>query len=135
MYKNILVPLDMGHMPEGQAIIEMACQHADEDSRIVLLNVVEEIPSWAAVNLPAGMIEQSMEEAKSGLQKLAPDDGRIEVQVSSGHSYNTILQVANDMPSDLIIVASHRPQLQDYFLGSTAAKVVRHAECSVLVVR
>ena len=37
--------------------------------------------------------------------------------------------------ADLIIIASHKPGFQDYFLGSTAAKVVRHAPCSVLVVR
>jgi len=43
--------------------------------------------------------------------------------------------VAKEKDVDLIIIASHRPGLQDYFLGSTAAKVVRHATCSVLVVR
>ena len=36
---------------------------------------------------------------------------------------------------DLIIMASHRPELQDYLLGPNAARVVRHANCSVLVVR
>jgi len=36
---------------------------------------------------------------------------------------------------DLIIVGSHKPGLQDYLLGSTAARVVRHAMCSVLVGR
>jgi len=43
--------------------------------------------------------------------------------------------VAQEKGVDLIIIASHRPGLQDYFLGSTAAKVVRHAKCSVLVIR
>ena len=42
---------------------------------------------------------------------------------------------AKEKNADMIIIASHRPGLQDYFLGSTAAKVVRHATCSVLVVR
>ena len=53
----------------------------------------------------------------------------------SGHAYNTILDEAEKSGADLIIIASHRPGLQDYLLGSTAAKVVRHANCSVLVVR
>jgi nucleotide-binding universal stress UspA family protein len=43
--------------------------------------------------------------------------------------------VAEEKGADLIIIASHRPGLKDYFLGSTAAKVVRHAKCSVLVIR
>ena len=32
-------------------------------------------------------------------------------------------------------IASHRPDITTYLLGSNAAAVVRHAECSVLVVR
>lgn len=135
MYKTILVPIDMAHVEEGKSIIEMARQHADEDSRIVLLNVVQEIPSWAAVSLPPGMIEKSMVDAKDELAALAGDDARMEVEVREGHSYDTILEVCNDLPADLVIIASHRPELQDYFLGSTAARVVRHAQCSVLVVR
>jgi len=55
--------------------------------------------------------------------------------IRSGHASNTILAVAKERGADLIIIASHRPGLQDYFLGSTASKVVRHANCSVLVVR
>lgn len=135
MYKTILVPIDIAHVEEGQAILNMARQHADDDSRIVLLNVVEEIPSWAAVSLPAGMVDKSMHVSEAELKKLAGDDSRMEVMVRSGHSYDTILEVCNSLPADLVIVASHRPDLQDYFLGSTAARVVRHAQCSVLVVR
>ena len=135
MYKTILVPIDVAHLEEGKAILAMARQNADENSRIVLLNVVEEIPSWAAVSLPAGMIEKSITSSKDELAALAGDDSRMEVMVRSGHSYDTILEVCNDLPADLVIIASHRPDLQDYFLGSTAARVVRHAQCSVLVVR
>jgi nucleotide-binding universal stress UspA family protein len=37
--------------------------------------------------------------------------------------------------ADLIVVGSHRPAMKDYLLGTNAARVVRHAHCSVLVVR
>ena len=50
-----------------------------------------------------------------------------------------IRQVDGDVVKDntdlISKIASHQPGLQDYFLGSTAAKVVRHATCSVLVMR
>ncbi len=39
------------------------------------------------------------------------------------------------LPADMVIIASHRPDITTYLLGSNAAAVVRHAECSVLVVR
>ena len=42
---------------------------------------------------------------------------------------------AKKIGADLIIVASHKPNVGDYLLGTTAARVVRHATCSVFVVR
>jgi len=136
MYKTILVPIDMAHVAEGKTNIDLAAKHAAAGAKIILLNVVEDIPNWAAVELPAGLIDQSIESAQSELKAIATAAGmKMEVEVRTGHSYNTILDVTKEKDVDLIIIASHRPGLQDYFLGSTAAKVVRHAPCSVLVVR
>ncbi len=136
MYKKILVAIDIGHIVEGKSIIDIAVAHAAKDSEIVLLNVVEEIPNWAAVELPADITKKSLEASQQDLQAIANASGiKMSVEVRLGHSYSTILDTAEDLGADLIIIASHRPGLQDYFLGSTAAKVVRHAKCSVLVVR
>jgi len=55
--------------------------------------------------------------------------------VIEGHSSRSILNHANSNDADLIIIASHQPGMQDYLLGSTAAKVVRHAKCAVHVLR
>ena len=46
-----------------------------------------------------------------------------------------ITEHAKENAIDCIVVASHRPGLQDIFIGSTADWVVRHAPCSVHVVR
>ena len=136
MYKTILVPIDIAHLAEGKLTIDLAVQHASEDTRIVLLNVVEEIPGWAAVSIPAEIIQKSSTDSQNELKAVANASGRkMDVMVRTGHSYSTILDVAEEIDADLIIIASHRPGLQDYFLGSTAAKVVRHAHCSVLVTR
>ena len=43
--------------------------------------------------------------------------------------------MAKEIGADLIVMGSHRPELADYLLGANAAKVVRHADCSVMVVR
>ena len=136
MFQNILVPIDMAHLAEGKAILEMASEHAAEGAAITLLNVAEDIPTWAAAEIPRDVIERSIENATSELDAIAKSSGRkMKVEVRSGHAANTILEVAKEKNIDLIIVASHRPGLQDYFLGSTASKVVRHAQCSVMVVR
>ncbi len=65
MYKTILVPIDMGHVVEGKANINLAAQHAADGAKIILLNVVEEIPTWAAAQLPADIIEDSFEAVRT----------------------------------------------------------------------
>lgn len=136
MYKTILVPIDMAHVAEGNSTVDIAKKHADQGAKIILLNVVEEIPTWAASAIPADVIDRSREESREALEALASASGpNVEARIRSGHAYNTILDEAGQSDADLIIITSHRPGLQDYLLGSTAAKVVRHANCSVLVVR
>ncbi len=136
MFDTILVPIDMAHVAEGKANIDVAVKQAAEGAKIILLNVVEEIPNWAAVELPANLIDKSLKSSQEELKAIAAASGMsMEAEVRTGHSYQTILDVAEEKKVDLIIIASHRPGLQDYFLGSTAAKVVRHAKCSVLVIR
>jgi len=53
----------------------------------------------------------------------------------AGGIYHELLQEASDWNADLIVVGSHRPVMSDYLLGSNAKTIVRHAQCSVLVVR
>ncbi len=136
MYNKILVPVDMAHLAESDAIIEIAKEHAAENSRIVLLHVIENIPNYAAIELPADFREKAMAGVTKELQALAEKNGvDADVDVRYGHSYNTILDVSESIEADLIIITSHRPGLKDYFIGSTASRVVRHAPSSVLVVR
>ena len=52
-----------------------------------------------------------------------------------GETIRLILAAAKEYAADLIIMGSHRPELQDYLLGPNAARVVRHSAKSVLVVR
>ena len=63
---------------------------------------------------------------------------RVSWTVRQGGIYQEILEEANAMGADLIVMSSHRPHkhaVRTYFLGSNAGHVVRYARCSVLVVR
>ena len=78
-------------------------------------------------------------EAKSQLEEIIkkfniPRD-RVHIHVAEGAPKDKILEIAKKLPADMVIIASHRPDITTYLLGSNAAAVVRHAECSVLVVR
>ena len=136
MFKTILVPIEIGNASDATNTINIAAANGNEGTRIILLNVVEEIPKWAAVELPPGLQEKSFQTSKLELNNIASAAGiKTETDVRVGHPYHTIIEVAEEKGAELIVIASHQPGLQDYLLGSTAAKVVRHAHCSVLVVR
>ncbi len=64
-----------------------------------------------------------------------PDSLNVKTHVLRGTIYKQVLQLANSLRCDLIVLASHRPGTQDYLLGPNAARVVRHASQSVHVVR
>ncbi|NNF78256.1 MAG: universal stress protein [Rhizobiales bacterium] len=136
MYNTILVPVDLADLDKGKATLDIAKKLGNEGCKIRLLNVVEDIPSYVAAELPAGLVEKSIENAKQTLDDVAAaSTGKVEVDVRAGHAKTVILTAAEECGADLIIIGSHRPGLQDYLLGSTAGRVVRHSTCSVLVVR
>jgi nucleotide-binding universal stress UspA family protein len=136
MYQTILVPIDLAHAERGKAMIDIAKKLGGKGTRITLMNVIEDIPSYVAVELPGGMIKQMGENAKNELEDMAKAAGiSTEVEVHAGRPATAILNTSENLAAELIIIASHRPGLQDYLLGSTASRVVRHAKCSVLVMR
>ena len=139
MYKTVLVPVDLSHIKKGSKMIERAKYLADTSkSQLTLLNVIPEIPPYVAIEIPSGLHEKVVENAKADLRDLVrkhdlPSSTRIVVE--SGTPANVILAYAKKENSDLIMVASHQPGLRDFLLGSVAGKIVRHARCSVLVIR
>ena len=136
MYKNIIVAVDLAHGEAGKALLKRANALIDEGGTVHLLHVLEDVPSYIAAELPRDLSERRHAEAKVELGLLAEgSDVETVTDVRSGAAASQILQAAEDNDADLIMIASHRPGLSDYFIGSTAARVVRHAQCSVLISR
>jgi nucleotide-binding universal stress UspA family protein len=90
-------------------------------------------------HFPEDYESQVMAEAKQRLHDFTaahlPDGLTVQHIVGHGRIYDEILRMADEAACDLILMASHRPELKDYLLGPNAARVVRHAKQSVLVVR
>lgn len=136
MYKTIIVPIDLAHGERADSMIAAAKQLAGDGSKLVLTNIVEDVPAYVASELPGGILEQSRKQAEEKLAELVANAGiHAEVEVRSGQPAAAILAVAEERKADLIVIASHRPGWGDFLIGSTAARVVRHAPCSVHVIR
>ena len=135
MYGNVLIPVALDHQRDTDKALAIARQLLAEGGRITLLNVVEKVPDYVAeyvVVKPAGRV---VDETKARLEAEVKDERDVRTYVATGHAAVSIIEFAGKKGVDLIVIASHRPGLQDYFLGSTAARVVRHAPCAVHVMR
>jgi len=135
MYENILVPIALDHGPNTAKALEVAQKLVSDGGKITVLHVLEDIPAYVSQYLPEGQLSKNAKEAEASLKTEAVSVPGAETKVVTGHSGTTITEYADGHGCDLIVIASHRPGLQDFFLGSTAARVVRHAPCGVHVIR
>jgi len=141
MYKDILLAVDREDEPSWRLSLPVALGHCEAfGARLHLVTVVHEIGVGDVASfLPLDFEAQRLDKTEQWLREVAarnvPPGVAVQLNVGSGKVYAEILRIARDVRADLIIMASHRPELADYLLGSNAAHVVRHADCSVLVVR
>lgn len=141
MYKKILVPVDLGESEMTQLALDAAVALAKSapDAQLRLVNVQPLVPVAFIDYIPPNFDEEMREAAEKDLAAIAD---KIELRgakpstiVRFGAVYPEVLAEAEDWGADLIVVGSHRPTMATYLLGSNAKTIVRHAKCSVLVVR
>lgn len=135
MYHNILVPIAFDSERDTTGPLKLAGILAAPGARVTLLHVMEHVPGYAISYMPKDYLAEARLAIEAQLRKMAADLPNAQAQVIEGHSGRSILDWAETNTPDLIIIASHRPGMQDLLLGSTATQVVRHAPCAVHVVR
>ncbi len=135
MYNNIFVALSLEHGISDLALYA-ARQLVSEGGKVTAVHVYEPPNSSIMAFLDSDAAEKSHLKAKSRLAERVKDENDISSVLLEGQSAgHTITEYANTHEADCIVIASHRPGLKDFFLGSTAARVVRHAHCTVHVLR
>ena len=140
MYKTILVPVDLVEVGTAKPAVDAAVSLAVASQGTVRLIYVRSVaPVTYMEFIPPGFDEEQQQDAEQKLADVAagvplPAE-RVSATVRLGSVYNEVLQEAEETGADLIVVGSHRPTMATYLLGSNASTIVRHAKCSVLVVR
>lgn len=134
MYSKILVPMALDHdiSPKTLAIANALCGPKAE---IIALHVHEAPQGSVNAYLDEEAVKAGLDAAKAMLAQKTTEFSNVTPVLISGHSARSIIDYANSNGVDCIVVGSHKPGLRDYFLGSTAARVVRHADCAVHVHR
>ncbi len=135
MYTNILVPISFDEDRDASAAIKVAQTLAAPDAKITLLHVMEQIPTYAISYMPTEYVNESRKAIETELTAMAGNIPGGQARLVEGHSGRTILDWADEHGVGCIVIASHRPGMQNWLLGSTATTVVRHARCAVHVLR
>jgi universal stress protein F len=140
MFHRIVLAVDLADpavTPKGlDQAVELAV-HSGGQLRLV--NVQPLLPATFMEYVPADFDDEQERRAHIALREVAakislPKE-RVSTVVLSGGVYHELLREATEWGADLVVVGSHRPVMSDYLLGSNAKTIVRHAQCSVLVVR
>ena len=134
MYKKIVVALALDH-GIGHASIEAARKLLDDGGQIIAVHICEPIPSSTSAMVSEDILQAGFQKAGERLSERVADSADIETVLLRGNPGRTISEYSKEIDADCIVIGSHNPGLSDFFLGSTAARVVRYANCSVLVVR
>jgi len=135
MYNSILIPIALDHDIDVQSTIATGRRLLAEGGTITLVAVVEDVPAYVAEYATVKPAEHLREDLRQRLRALAKGQDGLEVAVLSGKPGVAIPDLAAETSADLIVINSHKPGVEDYFLGSTASRVVRRAPCAVLVLR
>jgi nucleotide-binding universal stress UspA family protein len=140
MFNSILVPIDLADTDLARPAIETAASLSKSSGgKVRLVNIMAMTPVMLAEYVPPDFDAQQRQSSNEALAIVARESGidakRISTSIRQGGIYHEILEEAAEVKADLIVMTSHRPSMQNYFLGSNAGHIVRYAKCSVLVVR
>lgn len=143
MTRSVLCAVDISSPGEDSKVLETAKQLAD--LRGTKLDVVTVLPDYGKSIVGSffdeGHHDKAVKAAKTALNTQieaslgAEANAEVRHIVATGTVYEEILRVAKKADAGLIVIGAHKPDFKDYLLGPNAARVVRHSNCSVYVVR
>lgn len=134
MYNKILVPMALNH-GISKDTLEIAHALCAPGAKITALHVYEVPSNSVSTFIGEETVQKGFDKAEALLKEKVADMDGVTPEITRGQAYHAIIEHAVTHGYDCIVIGSHKPGLSDYLIGSTAAKVVRHAPCAVHVHR
>jgi nucleotide-binding universal stress UspA family protein len=137
--QKILVPVDFSG-PSELALKYATAFAARFGGKIALLHVIEFgrlVGELSELDTGLTAIPRRVEERLAMLASRSGEPALFDkVAVRTGRPFHEIGAAASELGCDLIVISTHGYTGLDYvLLGGTAERVIRHAQCPVLVVR
>lgn len=138
MYQSIVIAVALFNKgATSRSLIDKANKLLDAGGSVTLVHVMDEIPAYLTAAVSKEQLLSHRKSIRTQLESLAArvKAKNVDVDLRGGRPSENILKCAKECNADLIMIASHKPGMIDYFIGSTAARVVRHSPISVLIER
>jgi len=140
MFKNVLVPLHLAYVKNHKKLFTGALKVLEQDEgRLSLLYVNENRQGSVYPVLDEEGEKHQNEDAFQRLKEIAQEHqlprGKISFNIRNGSVHRETLEEAHRVGADAIVMMATKPSLGSYFISSTAERVIRHAACSVFVIR
>ena len=149
MTEKILVPIDLVDMSIMEKVLKAAVQQAKASKgKLTVMTVVPKMITGIdyryAIRGEMGgseeydanaIVQEALDRLNEIVKKHTPSGMTVETIARHGSIYEEVLEVAKEIEADQIIMGAHRPAASDFLLGPNTARIVRHATCSVNVIR
>ena len=137
MFRKIMVPVDLAHLPSLQKALDVAAGLAREyGASLCYVGVTTSQPSTVAHN---------PEEYRSKLEAFAREHAPENGQAPSVAVYNShdpvvdldeiLVRAVSELQADLVVMATHLPRPIDAIMPANGSKVAAHTNVSVFLVR
>lgn len=137
MFKRIMAPVDLAHVERLGTALDCAADLAKHYSvPIVYVGVTSSTPS----NLAHNPEEFGQKLGAFAAQEADKHGVEASAHTAIAHDPTTeiddaLMRAIGDTGADLVVMASHVPNVMDYIWPSNGGKLAEHAKCSVMVVR
>jgi len=137
MFQKIVVPVDLAHEAALQKALQVAVGMAKAHSaELCYVGVASATP---------GAVARTPKEYKDKLEKFAESQSASHGVQATSHAIMThdpstdlnkaLEQAIADLKADLVVMATHVPNISDYIWAGHGAHVAAHSTASVLLVR
>lgn len=140
-FKHATIVLPYDYSDEANATLDETLSMADDESHLHMIHVLvptQMLSVEPGIIFDLGSEEERIAAAVQGMQERIPDraDRKIEFVAKIGDPGSEIVEYAREIAADLIVMPSHgRSGIRRLLLGSVAERVLRLADCPVLIIR
>lgn len=139
MYKNIVVAYDgSDHAKKGfEVALELSKMFGSSIHLVSVVHIPDFVETKDELNGMLNDARQYYEKLQQQAVERAKSEGvEVNTAIVPGHPANGVVSFAESIKADLIIVGQRgRSGVARYIVGNVTENIVRHAHCSVMVIK